>query len=303
MQTRRQVNHTRPSILIILIITSGVLFCMQARSQEGQGHAQLYDLESIEPGDVPCMVLPLTFTVAPHCRLYSFGWRIETASFAFDERGALTLNGRRVFPCPPLDGPPLQPINYKGLAENVPVAQRLKAEGATWQEAYEAIAALRRQLEDHVIAAVMQSESAGVSPELAARQAAEAADSLGMLAEAPRLSETHVYFKYIGAATELGRLRSPKPVLEDERQGPREYSPEECAAFAAGVWRSVGPERQLPTIVLLCPGYVRLSGESAVQGFAQIERVLAGEEPSKVNVPGPMNVQELMLIQRRQGEK
>jgi hypothetical protein len=263
--------------------------CVSAHADIGDDDElwRTYDVESLSTAGHPTIRFPVTYSIPEDSRLLLLGERVLTATLAIDDQGRLTLNGTAILPADPLPDRTWTEDDYRKLYGEVPLVQRLVAEGHSWTDARNTYMEAFRALVD--LAYKTSYETYGRAADWPAAvettaAALAAADSLGLLSEPVRArgsSSTLVLNRKGLGPWELRGARVPQPppdaALQSSSPGPNKPSMEDLLAEATKVYFWTSGLGGHPFLYCLPGGYTHLIGHPAVPVIAQVDRILAGD--------------------------
>jgi hypothetical protein len=291
---------------------------LPARAQDGLSDGpqaselrNAFDVSTLEPGVRPLVTLPLTFDVAPTCRLYFNGSRIESVLVEWDPQRGLTLNGRSWMPPEP---DPLANVPFFTEDDNLKmwgkcpfVADRLErgwgvidARNAYWIE--------KERLMAVMDTAYCRSRRAGLPALEATRlslKQGEAADTAGIIDVAfSRPVGLGVRVKWVNDSCNDGyplhvgpSILAPTPDSTSPQPIPDDTS---ARAWATQLYKALAGLADRHCIVIIPLGWVRLCGDMAERAFDQIDAMNPVADPEAaaraLEGHGPVSVGTLRAI-------
>ncbi len=316
--------HGSVPLAALLVFCAAVLQTASAGTVSGSSVPEpensgwsAYDVSELEPGKIPLVTLPLTFSVAPNCRFYFNGDRIYEATIAWNPDKGLTMNGR--------SWEPSEPDILRGRAEypdsillrmyrDVPYVTRLLTEGYGIREAESAYFAQQTRIEATIESLYNAALGRGIpnrEATLLALDYVATRDTLQLIdytASGPSRGGGGVTIQYLNsfrssgypfvstshsgdsAAIKLEALRSQRPIPTEER----------ARLTATRLYRALGGLLASPCVVFV-PDWVSKCGEDHVaRVFSQIDAVLAARDPVSAawasGGAGPLDTYKLLRI-------
>ncbi|MCK4303255.1 MAG: hypothetical protein KAY24_03360 [Candidatus Eisenbacteria sp.] len=180
-----------PPFLFVVGLVIAWQWCPAAEPADSQGQQsearwKAYDPETLEPGKIPTVRLPVSFTVAPGSYLYLNWQPVREVTLTQGPEGRLYVNEVQILgPQPKVqdDKPHFGEEEVRKCCSDVPFVKRLVQSGLTWNQAFKKWGDQSRRIRRVTLEAHREALASGEAPERAAEIAVAAgfeADTAGI---------------------------------------------------------------------------------------------------------------------------